>query len=288
MVLKKTKLIVSLSLLIIGLSSFGIQDINAWEQKILIYLNGKEKTDWNPQFIDGRVYVPVRSIAESLGAKVSWDDQRHAVDINADIKMIASIPEEETYLYALNKADNLYKDLILSIKGVKKVFNWDTIAMIEDLPQLSYLDLNNDQKKELVIILSQGHGTGYSNEAIHIINPENFTEYNIENPLDIVKNNVTTRIISDTEVEIQIGDAISKINVKDVPYEYSQLFPANISEIRYENFIQYEMSNNTIKAAVGVEGDYLKSIGDIVIEYSFKDEGFTMNNISFKKTSLPN
>ncbi|WP_216638232.1 copper amine oxidase N-terminal domain-containing protein, partial [Brevibacillus brevis] len=156
---KKTKFIIALSLFSIVFFSFWMNDSSAVQQKIAIYLNGKQKTDWDPQFINGRVYVPVKLMAESLGSKVSWDDKKQTVDINTDIKMIASIPEEEIYLYALNKDKdtNMYKDLIVSINGVKKVFDWETIAMITDLPELFYLDLNNDQKKELAILLSKGH-----------------------------------------------------------------------------------------------------------------------------------
>ncbi|NTU24325.1 hypothetical protein HPY28_28830 [Brevibacillus sp. HB1.2] len=288
MLLKKSKIMITLSLLSIVFFSFWINDSNAVQQKISIYLNGEQKTAWDPQFLNGRVYVPAKLIAESLGSKVSWDDNKKTVDINADIKMIASIPEEEIYVYALNKNENMYKDLIVSINGVKKVFDWETIAKIEDLPQLHYLDLNNDQKKELVIILSKGHGTGFSNKTIHIVNPENFTEYHIENPLDIIKNNVTTKIISDTEVDIKIGETISNIKLKDIPFKLSKLIPEKISEISYGNLIYYEISNHTIKAIIGVEGDYLKYVGDITIEYDFKDGKFKMKNISFKKTSETN
>ncbi|MED1945193.1 MULTISPECIES: stalk domain-containing protein [Brevibacillus] len=283
---KKGKLAITLSLLSIVFFSLWINDSNAVQQKISIYLNGEQKTGWDPQFINGRVYVPVKLIAESLGSKVSWDDNKQAVDINADIKMIASIPEEEIYLYALNKNNNMYKDLIVSINGVKKVFNWQTIAKIEDLPQLRYLDLNNDQKKELVIILSKGHGTGFSNKTIHIVNPENLTEHHIENPLDIIKNNVTTKIISDTEVEIKIGETISNIKLEEIPFKLSKLFPERVSEISYGNLVYYEISNHTIKAIVGVEGDYLKYMGDIIIEYDFKDGKFIMKNILFKRPSV--
>ncbi|WP_281869962.1 copper amine oxidase N-terminal domain-containing protein [Brevibacillus parabrevis] len=287
---KKAKFIVALSIFSIIFFSFWIHDSNAVQQKILIYLNGKQKTDWDPQFINGRVYVPVKLIAESLGSKVDWDDNKRTVDINTDIKMIASIPEEEIYLYALNKDknNNMYKDLIVSMNGVKKVFDWETIAKIEDLPQLHYLDLNHDQKKELVIILSKGHGTGFSSKTIHVVNPENFTEYHVENPLDIIKNNVTTKIISDNEVEIKIGETVSHIKLKDIPFELSQLSPEKISKISYENYIDYEISSNTIKVIVGVEGDYLKYIGDIKIEYDFTDSKFKMKDISFKKTSVTN
>ncbi|WP_432775551.1 stalk domain-containing protein [Brevibacillus gelatini] len=272
----KSKLVIALSLFLIGFFHFSMNDSSALQQKISIYLNGEEETDWEPQFLNGRVYIPVR-LMESLGSKVSWDATKQTVTINADIKMIASIPEEDVYLYALNKENNFYKDLVVSSKGVKKVYEWKTIEKITDLPQLYYVDLNNDQKKELVIVLSEGHGTGFSVQNIHIVNPENFTEYSIENPLDIVKKHVATKIISDSEVEIKIDGKVSSLNLKN------SSFPERISEISFENIINYQIFENKIMAIVGVEGAYLQHIGYLKIEYHFKDGTYKMKNISFSQ-----
>ncbi|MED1799965.1 hypothetical protein [Brevibacillus porteri] len=135
----------------------------------------------------------------------------------------------------------------------------------------------------MAILLSKGHGTGFSSETIHIVNPENFTEYPIEKPLDIIKNNVTTKIISDTEVDIKIGETISNIKLENIPFKESKLLPDKISEISYENFIYYGISDNTITTTVGVEGDYLKYIEYIAIEYYFKDGKYKMKNISISQ-----
>ncbi|MCL5056952.1 MAG: copper amine oxidase N-terminal domain-containing protein [Actinobacteria bacterium] len=45
-------------------------------------MNGREvKTDVLPQVIDGRTLVPVRFIAEALGADVKWDEATGTVNI---------------------------------------------------------------------------------------------------------------------------------------------------------------------------------------------------------------
>lgn len=253
-------------------------------QKILIFVNGIQgEHNLNPIIINNRIYVPIRFVSEDLGAKVDWDNKNQTVTIDSDIKKIASIPEEGIYLYALNKKDTMYKGLILSIKGIKKVFDWETISLIEDLPELNYLDLNGDNSKELVIMLSKGRGTGSIHKTIHIINPKDFTEHKIEDPLAIIKDKVETKIISEKKVEIKINNKISHVNLDDIPYEVSGIYPKKIDKIIYKNYINYEIIDGKLRANIGVEGDDLKYIGHIIIEYSFENGEFKANNLLFQK-----
>lgn len=277
---KKTKYLFTISLCLLVCLSFPIFKSNAM-QKILLYVNNEYVTSTsNPIILDNRVYVPIRLVAEALGAEANWDEKKQAVYIDSNIKLIASIPEEKIYLYALNKEDVMYKGLILGINGINKVFDWETTSRIEDLPELNYLDLNNDEKKELVIILSSGRGTGIVHNTIHIINPDNLNEYKVENPLDIIKNQVKTQIISEKEVKVNINGKVSSVNLDNFT---DKMYPKTISKIYYENCTKYYVPFNTTRlaAVIGVEVDPTKYIGYITIAYSFKDGEFKANNISF-------
>ncbi len=282
----KKKFIISVSLSLIICLSFLAFESNAM-QKILLYINGEEFTAASPVIIDDRAYVPVRLMAEALGAKTEWDEEKQAVRIDSDIKLIASIPEEKIYLYALNEEEDqilraeMYQGLILSVNGKKQLFDWETIAMIVDLPQLSYVDLNGDKKKEIAIILSRGRGTGIVHQTIHIINPENFTEYKVENPLDIIKDNVETQIISGREVKVKINGIVTDVNLDNLPL--AEAFPKTISNIYYENTLDYYIPFNTnrLAAIIGVEVGPTKYIGFITIDYAFQDGEFKANKISF-------
>lgn len=54
----------------------------AAEQPIKLIVNGQEvPSDPAPRMIDNRVFVPVRFVAEALGADVNWDDANRAVVI---------------------------------------------------------------------------------------------------------------------------------------------------------------------------------------------------------------
>lgn len=51
---------------------------------IRLHVNGREiRTDVPPQLIDGRLMVPVRWVAEALGARVNWDGQKGLVTIDS-------------------------------------------------------------------------------------------------------------------------------------------------------------------------------------------------------------
>jgi len=46
------------------------------DETVKIFVNGKEiKNDVEPQLVNGRVMVPLRWVAEAMGAKVNWDQE---------------------------------------------------------------------------------------------------------------------------------------------------------------------------------------------------------------------
>ena len=204
--------------------------------------------------------------------KENSDGKKKTINIDADL--IASIPEEKIYLYGLNRneSDSNYKNVILSINGINKVFNWQSGSLIEEqyLPHLYLSDLNNDDKKELVIVLNEAGGTGVYKNTVHIINPENFTEYKVEDPLDIINKNISTKI-SSKEIEILKNGTIEKSFANDY----------NISKVFFEDYINYTiLENNKLQATVGIEFDQRGYLGNILIEYSFKDGIFKADKIS--------
>ena len=72
--MKKILCLVLTLLLIV--SSFAFQTVFADNDNIKIVINGEEKTfDQMPVMISNRVLVPLRAIFETLGAKVSWNNE---------------------------------------------------------------------------------------------------------------------------------------------------------------------------------------------------------------------
>ncbi|MGB9860687.1 MAG: copper amine oxidase N-terminal domain-containing protein, partial [Moorellaceae bacterium] len=53
------------------------------DDAIKLFVNGKEiKPDVPPQIINGRTMVPIRWVAEALGADVQWDEQNRTVSVS--------------------------------------------------------------------------------------------------------------------------------------------------------------------------------------------------------------
>lgn len=92
-------------------------------QKFYVWVNGV-KLDANAVNISGRIYVPVRAVAEVLGAEVSWDGT------NAKVKSVIRRPViegDKTFVDKINEAlDLLYeKDpahYVLVCQNVKKIY----------------------------------------------------------------------------------------------------------------------------------------------------------------------
>ena len=210
-------------------------------------------------------------------------DKKNNTNVDTTPKIIASIPKEKIYLYALQEQDGFYRGLVLSINGVNKFFDWKSITERAFLPQLYYVDLNNDDKKELTIILYEDEGTGIVRNVVYIINSTNFTEYKFKNPLDVIKENIETKILSKKEVDMKINNTIHHIKIVNVPKEFSAIYPNEISKIYYKDYIKYYMiDDNILRAEVGVEINPLMYLGHIIIDYSFKNGAFKANKISFE------
>lgn len=68
-----------------GSSVSAIQGTN----QVKVIINGSEKTfDQNPILKEGRVFIPLRGVAETTGAKVTWDEQTKSVTIQNGDKNI--------------------------------------------------------------------------------------------------------------------------------------------------------------------------------------------------------
>lgn len=88
-----------------------------------------------PDIVDGRTLVPVRFIAESYGAEVSWDDATKKVTINLDGKTICFVLNEKSYTVdgeelALDvPAQVMYDRTMVPIRVVSEAFGktvfWD-------------------------------------------------------------------------------------------------------------------------------------------------------------------
>jgi hypothetical protein len=104
---------------------------------IKMFYNGQEiKTDTSPININGRIFAPVRALAEAMGAKVSWDKDSNQVNITGNDQSM-QIARLETVLAPKTAVDavNSWAEGVQTRNGA-----WQYAVMTPDLRKASYDD----------------------------------------------------------------------------------------------------------------------------------------------------
>ena len=150
-------------------------------------------------------------------------------------------------------------------------------------PQLVNIDINLDGKKELIVILTRGYGTGIINQEVHVLHTTEtdfgdvYQEIIVDNPTAILLKNVKMELTKSKAI-ITIGDVKTVINLEKLGIEPRNLF----TDITTVNLLRFEVIDNKLTAIVGAQvspvGGY---IGSFRITYAFKNGMYEGTNIEF-------
>ncbi|MBZ9626399.1 hypothetical protein G9F71_026715 [Clostridium sp. FP2] len=194
-------------------------------------------------------------------------------------KLVAEISNSNIKLYYVNddKDFGMYEGFILQINGGKKYFRWENVNNNTTYaPQLTLADLDKDGKKEIIVQLCKGYGTGVYDGEVHVIRQEFFDEVLVENPIIILhKNKITLREFPE-HFEVTLKHKKITINKKGrltPPYSKIGIGCGNDNT-------RYEVKNNTLFAIVPL-GIGVTSAGEFVVKYKFKDAILQMESIDF-------
>lgn len=201
---------------------------------------------------------------------------------------IAKSDKAGVTLYA-KKMYGLYTDFKIDFQGsiLPKPY-WMNTTNPTWSPEIIYEDINEDGKKELVIILTKGIGTGVLEREVHVfqIKQQKFdkmqivvpVEVLVDDPIAILLKNVKTEL-TPNKASVSIDDKKYTIDIKPLGIQPNHLF----DDIYFGNIINFEIKDNQLIAKVGGQispaGGY---IGDIRITYIFKDKMYQAKSIKFK------
>lgn len=260
--------------------SATVSTTRADSQGVKIYLNGSKFplifNNVQPVIENGTLLIPLRDLAQALGASVEWNEQEMAVYME-NPHAIVSIPEKNLKLYSFENTGELYKGFVLDFNGKRQYLAWNSLIKPGWEPQVYCLDLNNDLKDEIVIALCQGEGTGFCQWDIHILDADSFGEIPVENPLVVIKGQVQTNISKTSTglaMDIQIGEKTYTAKSDYLPTHY-------FKTIGFGNIVKYELVGTKIYCDVPAQFSDSDFIGEIRIIYTFDD-----NSHSFKASDL--
>lgn len=182
----------------------------------------------------------------NIGAKYARFEDKIAVLINNEwFLFVKETDEVEVYL---NKENNgMYEEITVETKDNQKTFPWRNVTNPTYVPIKYIADVDKDNKDEIIIILTIGYGTGVYVSDIHILNIEDLTEIDIEDPVEAIKNTITSSIVADGNiVNIEVswdGKSIEKTYEKS----YAGMW---FEKVVFGSHVNYEVSNNRVVAKV--------------------------------------
>lgn len=188
--------------------------------------------------------------------------------------------DKVTLLTNLSSEDGNYKGLTVKTRDNSKSFPWENVTNPTNAPTINTVDLDGDGKDEIIVILVTGTGTGIHDEKIHILNLEDLTELNIEDPFEAIKNRVSSSIVIN-EVKVNIT-----INWNDNTLE--KVFDKSsagmwFNEIVFHNVIHYEIENTKVIARVNGQMSPAGFPITAIVEYN---ENLKVKNIEIEDNEL--
>lgn len=204
-------------------------------------------------------------------------------------KLISSWLEENIYLYAMDwkRAEEkvgVYKEIVLSVKGHERYFScWQVTTNPVWKPTFDLSDINNDGKKELIVISTSGYGTGAFEQNVHVFRfDKKGSLYDIyvtdpfEGRYQYVKGTLTNK---DGIVTVTIN-----IKGKDYIMKAKESGFGFVGEhVGFGSIIRYAVIDNKLTVKMGVSIGYTAGCGYIVMDYVFENKRLTINNVNFKK-----
>jgi len=143
---KKWSIVAGIVVLLVALATVAFADT-----PIKLVVNGQEtKPDMPPQIINGRTMVPVRWVADALGADVQWDDKNKTVIINKEekLKNISMLYIQPEYKKGFVK--NELHILLLPLSGSPElnIIRPNTVVDVNDKVQVPQFNANDPSQSD--------------------------------------------------------------------------------------------------------------------------------------------
>lgn len=127
------------TLIVILFFSITFIKVTLASNQIRLVINGQEiKPDVSPQLINGRIMVPLRWVAEALGAQIKVDEHNNVINIIKPYS-VADLPEADVKLYPFKEEDGMFDGFIIEVNKDRKYFDWKNVDNPTFPPQLYFL-----------------------------------------------------------------------------------------------------------------------------------------------------
>ncbi|MGN6713314.1 hypothetical protein [Anaerocolumna jejuensis] len=181
-------------------------------------------------------------------------DQKH---------LIAKNTKEKIYLYYDKESDGMYKGFYLKSGSKVKHFDWESSTSSSAVTSVSVINGNY-----IAVICTIGTGSGVHTENLYVLNKKTLKVLKIENPLDVLKDNVISKIDAPV-VKIKIDNNTWTSTCPDT--ELSHFF----NTVGYESIIQYDLQDTYFTVTLPAQVAPAFFIGEFKLTYKWKSKSST-------------
>lgn len=185
--------------------------------------------------------------------------------------LITKNSKEKVYLYYDKESDGMYKGFYLKSGSKVKYFDWESLSDSSDNTSFSVINDNY-----IAVICTTGTGSGLHLENLYVLNKKTLKVLTMENPLDVIKDNVISKIDA-PNITIQINNNTWSSTYTDI--EISHFFDT----VGYGAIIKYDIQNTYFTVTVPAQVTPAFFIGEVKLTYLWdsKSSTFTPTKINF-------
>ncbi|OAB46372.1 copper amine oxidase N-terminal domain-containing protein [Paenibacillus antarcticus] len=245
---------------------------------IKLIINGNERyTETPPQIINGRVMVPLTTITEAFNKIVSYNANTKEVEIHEPKeKVISQLDNIE--ITGKESEDGIYENLQLITDQFSRKLDGYNVTNPTYAPEIISVDLNGDGKNEIAVILTTGYGTGVYISELRLREGDSGNEIKVEDALIAMKKQFTGAVTS-KGIDMYINGHQTLLTNDKLNTEREHWF----DEPFIGNIIHYHIENNILKASAAVQISPGEFIGELEIEYSYKNGIFQVGEATFSQ-----
>ncbi|SFA99834.1 MULTISPECIES: hypothetical protein [unclassified Bacillus (in: firmicutes)] len=167
--------------------------------------------------------------------------------------------------------------------GGELIYNFPNWYNDKFAPKLFYEDINDDELKDIMVVLISGAGSGLSTKENHILNQvrdpnQRFEEVPVE-PIDIAVKKLVKMKRNGNIASISIGKVEHNVDISKFQYLPNTIDP-NPSVGQLED---YSIENGILTGSTVVFISPAGQIGDLRIEYGWDGKIYKAKSVSFKE-----
>lgn len=232
---------------------------------------------------NGEIMLPLRFIAEMAGADCYWDREEQLVRVVQTKTAIASVPGIRTRLYPMAERDGEYKGITLEWNGKLKSYpDWVNPSNVESPPRLEDRDIDGDGRREAVVALNAGSGTGVYLEEIHVVDSLTYREIPVEDALQTVRSRIQSSVERrGWKLHIRVTAGGSAMDQTLYRSGNDGADSSQSKKLSFGSIIRYEIRDGALVALLAGSYGISDFVGEAEVRYVKQDGKYTARSVSF-------